>query len=101
MTPPASKPKSTSASRAPKRRRKPRPETLELLAGNLRMLRAQNRYSQEGLADEAGIHRTYVGDVERCEQNPTLSTLEALADALGIQIADLFAPMKPAARARK
>ncbi len=74
----------------PRRRRKPRRATLELLATNVRTMRAERGYSQERLADEAGLHRTYVGDVERCEHNPTLGMLEALADAFGVQPADLL-----------
>lgn len=91
--------KSTAGAR--RRRRQPRRETLELLSTNLRVLRAQRQYSQERLADEAGIHRTYVGDLERCEQNPTLSTLEALADAFGVQIADLLRAEAKAGRPRR
>jgi|GEM_PF-3143526 len=70
--------------------RHPRPKTLELLSVNLLVLRAQRRYSQEQLAKMAGINRTCVGALERCEQNPRLSTLEALADAFGVEIADLL-----------
>jgi transcriptional regulator with XRE-family HTH domain len=84
--------RTTSRARSGHRRRRPRPETLQLLSHNLKVFRAQREYSQERLADEAGLHRTYVGDLERCEQNPTLSTLEALADAFGIQIAELLVP---------
>lgn len=92
--------KSTSSSRQPRRRRQPRRETLELLAANLRLRRALRKYSQEGLANEIGVHRTYVGDLERCQLNPTLSTLEVLADGLGIQIAELFSPIEPAGTAK-
>ena len=81
-------------------KRKPRRETLELLSDNIRVLRVQQRYSQEVLAQEAGIHRTYVGDLERCEQNPTLATLEALADALDVRIADLLLPVEKRSRKR-
>ena len=71
-------------------RRHPHRKTLELLSVNLRVLRAQCRYSQARLANMAGINRTCVGALERCEQNPRLSTLEALADAFGVEIADLL-----------
>lgn len=93
--------RTTSGARPRRHRRRPRPETLQLLSHNLKVFRAQHEYSQERLADEAGLHRTYIGDIERCEQNPTLGTLEALADVLGIQIADLLMPASRSTRARR
>jgi transcriptional regulator with XRE-family HTH domain len=92
---------SPSSRRGERRRRRPRPETLQLLSTNLKLFRTERDYSQERLADEAGLHRTYVGDIERCEQNPTLSSLEALADAFGIQIGELLLPTTKSARARR
>jgi len=55
-----------------------------VLAENVRALRREQGLSQEGLADRCGLHRTYVGSVERSERNATLSTLDALAEALGV-----------------
>jgi transcriptional regulator with XRE-family HTH domain len=49
--------------------------------------------SQEELADLCEIHRTYVGSVERCERNVTLSTLEMFANALGVSATQLLTPM--------
>lgn len=46
--------------------------------------------SQEELAYRAGFHRTYIGMIERAERNITLSNLKRLADALEINIKDLF-----------
>jgi transcriptional regulator with XRE-family HTH domain len=46
--------------------------------------------SQEKLAMRAGVHRTYIGMVERAEKNVTLSTIERIAKALNVKIADLF-----------
>ena len=48
--------------------------------------------SQEELADRAGLHRTYVGAIERGERNPTLATLEALAAGLKMDASKLIVP---------
>lgn len=55
----------------------------------LRQLREERGWSQEEFADRAGLHRTYVSAVERGVRNPTLSVLERLAKALGIQLSEL------------
>lgn len=46
--------------------------------------------SQEELAYRAGFHRTYIGMIERAERNITLSNLKKLADALQINVKELF-----------
>ncbi len=46
--------------------------------------------SQEELAYRAGVHRTYIGMIERAERNITLSNLKRLADALQVNIKELF-----------
>jgi len=82
-----------SAAHAPKRiHRKPRRETLDTLASNIRAFRQAAGWSQDYLAHEAGLYRSYIGDMERCKHNPRLSTLEALADAFRIRIGDLVSP---------
>lgn len=48
----------------------------QILAENLRNFRKSQELSQEELAAKCDLHRTYVGSVERCERNVTLSTLE-------------------------
>jgi DNA-binding XRE family transcriptional regulator len=52
------------------------------LARNVRLLRVMRGWSQEVLALEAGLDRTYVGAAERGERNPTLASVERLAGAL-------------------
>ena len=65
-------------------------ELRRILAENVRAYRRQNKLSQEELAEICGLHRTYVGSVERAERNVTLSTLEAFATALGVSVANLL-----------
>lgn len=60
------------------------------LGRNLKRLRAEKGWSQEELAEEAGLHRTYVSGVERGVRNPTITIVAALARALGVSAADLI-----------
>lgn len=66
--------------------RKPSLGILRILSDNLRSLRSQKGLSQEELAELCGIHRTYVGSVERGERNLTLSSLELFAAAFQISV---------------
>lgn len=54
------------------------------LARNLRRLRAARGMSQEALAHEAGIHRTYVSALERCEYSASVDRLDRLAIQLNV-----------------
>jgi transcriptional regulator with XRE-family HTH domain len=47
-------------------------------------------WSQERLAEEAGIHRVYLAGIELAQRNPSLKNLENLAKALGIPLSKLF-----------
>ncbi len=66
-------------------------KNIRILFGNrLRILRLNKGLSQESLADIASMHRTYVGAIERGEQNVSLDNIAKLAKALKVDIADLF-----------
>ena len=60
------------------------------LGANLKRLRRAKGWSQEEYAFEAGIHRTYVSDIERGARNPTIEILVKLALPLGVEPADLI-----------
>lgn len=62
----------------------------QILAKNIRAFRRDRGLSQEELADQCGYHRTYIGSVERCERNVSLSTLESLAVALNTTVQALL-----------
>jgi transcriptional regulator with XRE-family HTH domain len=59
-------------------------------AGRVRELRLARGLSQEQLAFKAGIHRTYLGGIERGERNPTLKNIVSIAEALDITLSELF-----------
>ncbi len=56
----------------------------------LRQIRDERGYSQEELAERAGLHRNYVGGVERGERNVALENIVKLAKALSVPPGDLF-----------
>ena len=66
------------------------PSARELLARTLVRLRAERRFSQEELAFEAGLHRTFVAHVERRMRNISLDNIEKLAVALDVPVASLL-----------
>lgn len=51
---------------------------------NLRKLREEQGLSQEAFAEEAGLHRTYVSDIERGVRNPTIMVVDRIARALRV-----------------
>lgn len=70
--------------------RKPSSNIRRVLADNVRAYRKKHRLSQEALADACDLHRTYIGSIERCERNVTLSTLEVMASALRVSVPELL-----------
>lgn len=67
----------------------PRPHRVKFGA-QVRRLRTERGWSQEQLAEHAGLHRNYVGGLERAERNVGIDNVVALADALGVRPGDLF-----------
>ncbi|WP_076070762.1 helix-turn-helix domain-containing protein [Sphingomonas montana] len=57
---------------------------------NVRRLREAKGWSQEAFAHEADIHRTYVSDIERGARNPTIMSVEKLAQPLGVTADELL-----------
>jgi transcriptional regulator with XRE-family HTH domain len=72
-----------------------------LVAWNLRRIRVARGVSQEQLAVDAGVDRTYVGRIERGMENPTVANLDKLAEALDVHISALFMKPKPGERRAK
>lgn len=64
--------------------------TRVIFAHNIRMLRERLGLSQEALADLAGLHRTYIGSVERCERNISIDNIDRIASALGVSPSSLL-----------
>lgn len=64
----------------------------KIVGRNLRRYRLERGFSQEAFADHMGVHRTYMGAVERGERNLTLRTLERIADYLEVEALELLSP---------
>jgi transcriptional regulator with XRE-family HTH domain len=79
-----------------------------LVAWNLRRLRVKRGLSQERLAYDAEVDRSYVGGLERQVENPTVDVLDRLAATLGVRLSEFFkqprkdaSPPKPLRSGRK
>ena len=68
----------------------PKGSPKSLFGKAIRALREERGYSQEELAERAGLHRNYVGGVERGERNVALENIVKLAVALSVRTRDLF-----------
>ena len=62
----------------------------ERLAVNMKRLRKERGWSQEALADAAGLDRTYISGIERVVKNPTITVIERVAFALECSMGDLL-----------
>ena len=70
-----------------------RPKSCRLVrvfGNNVRARRLRLDLSQEELAERAGVHRTYVGMIERFEKNVTIYNIERIANALGVKASELL-----------
>lgn len=63
---------------------------LKQFGDRVRKLRRGNNWSQDELAKRAGLHRTYIGSIERSERNVSLINIERIAKALKVKISDLI-----------
>jgi transcriptional regulator with XRE-family HTH domain len=71
-----------------------KPASIAIVAQNVRSFRRARNLSQEKLAEHAGLHRTYVGSIERGERNVSLENIDRLAGALGVTAVDLLTEFK-------
>lgn len=67
---------------------------LVAIGNRIRELRTKQGYSQEGIADKAGMGRTYMGRVERGEQNISIQNLIQIAFALKVEVGELIPHLK-------
>lgn len=65
-------------------------ETQKKLGLTIRELRTKQNISQEKLAELVGVHRTYIGMIERGEKNITINTIEKIAKGLNIKVWKIF-----------
>jgi transcriptional regulator with XRE-family HTH domain len=70
------------------------PSAKSIFARNIRKVRLSQGLSQERLAELSGLHRTYVGSVERGERNISIDNIEALAKALRVRPSELLEGVK-------
>ncbi|OLT55275.1 transcriptional regulator [Corynebacterium sp. CNJ-954] len=69
-------------------------QALRVFGTQIRRLRQQRGLSQEGLANAAGLHRTYIGSVERGERNISLVNILRLAGTLDVDAGDMLSGMR-------
>jgi len=60
----------------------------------MKRIRVAKGVSQEQLAFDATVDRSYLGSIERCDENPSVDTLDKIAVVLGIALVELFQPIE-------
>ncbi len=65
-------------------------QILQRFGKHVRDERLRQNVSQEQLGQRAGVHRTYIGMIERAEKNITLTNMHKIAKALGVRVKDLI-----------
>lgn len=71
---------------------------LRALGKRIRELRLAQGYSQESFADKCGVHRTFMGTVERGESNLSFQNIVKVAETLGVSLSVLFTDLESAAK---
>jgi transcriptional regulator with XRE-family HTH domain len=72
---------------------------LRALGQRIRELRTEQGYSQEAFADKCGVHRTFMGTVERGESNLSFQNIARVATTLGVPLSTLFRDLEGKAQA--
>ena len=65
-------------------------DIIKVFAENVKKYRICNKLSQDELACNSGLHRTYISDIERCRRNVSLENVQKIANALNIDTYKLF-----------
>ena len=65
-------------------------ESSKKLAENMRKIRARKKMSQGDICRALGVDRAYISNIESGKQNPTLATIEKIAEALGVKVNELL-----------
>ena len=76
-------------------------ELQKALGNRIREMRRKRGFSQESFADHCGLHRTYMGGIERGEHNLTIQTALTIAGGLGITVSKLLSGIEQHVDARK
>jgi transcriptional regulator with XRE-family HTH domain len=65
-------------------------ESSKKLAENMRKIRTRKKMSQGDICRALGVDRAYISNIESGKQNPTLATIEKIAEALGVKVNELL-----------